>query len=212
MLPPMSAPAAADLTGAFSTGFALGGGLIVAIGAQNAYLLRMGLVRAHPTALALLAATIDTTLIALGLLGAGALLQAHPGWALAMRWAGAAFLAAYAVAALRRALRGGSMPAGDAPVVPLRQALLTLAGFSLLNPHVYLDTVVLVGAIGAQQPDALRPAFGMGAACASFVWFLSLTHGARWLAPVLATPRAWAVLDGLIGLTMAALALGLVRG
>lgn len=190
------------------TGFALGGGLIVAIGAQNAYLLRMGLARQHVAPLAFLAAALDAMLIACGLQGLGALIQAHPAWGQGMRWGGALFLIVYGGLACRRALQGSSLAAERDGVleVPLKQAMLTLLGFSLLNPHVYLDTVVLVGAVGAQHAGLDRLAFGLGACTASFVWFFSLAYGARLLAPVLATRRAWQVLDGLIGLTMFGLA------
>jgi len=201
-----------DLLQPALAGFALGGGLIVAIGAQNAYLLRMGAAHQHPTLLAFVAALVDSLLIACGLAGLGAVIQAHPQFAAVLRYGGAAFLAWYALQAARRAMTVEALDTGarQVPAVDARRAVLTLLGFSLLNPHVYLDTVVLVGAVGAQHVGSARWAFGIGACTASFVWFFALTHGARLLAPVLARPRAWRVLDGLIAMTMAVLALMLL--
>jgi L-lysine exporter family protein LysE/ArgO len=195
------------------SGFALGGGLIVAIGAQNAYLLRMGLARQHVGLLAFTAALLDGLLIVAGLLGLGRLIQANPSLAQTMRWGGALFLLGYGLLAAWRAWQGGSLEAqGSAEAVSARAALGTLMGLSLLNPHVYLDTVVLVGAIGARHAGSAKAWFGLGAVTASVVWFFSLAYGARLLAPWLATRRAWQVLDGLIALTMLALAASLILG
>jgi L-lysine exporter family protein LysE/ArgO len=207
-------------------GFLLCAGLIVAIGAQNAYLLRMGLVRLHVTPLALTAALLDAALIAAGLFGVGLLIEQHRGLAEGLRWCSAAFLAAYALGAARRAWRGssaterGTSAAGASPLrsvpvqaqaVPsLRRSIATLLAFSLLNPHVYVDTVLLIGAVGSPLPWPQRVGFGAGAAMASALWFFGLGHGARLLAPLLATRRAWQCLDGAIALTMAALAIGLL--
>jgi L-lysine exporter family protein LysE/ArgO len=196
------------------SGFALGGGLIVAIGAQNAYLLRMGLARQHVGLLAATAAALDGLLIVAGLLGLGALIKANPALAQAMRWGGALFLLGYGLLAAKRAWQGGSLETQGAVAnaVSARAALGTLLGLSLLNPHVYLDTVVLVGAIGARHAGSAKAWFGLGAVTASVVWFFSLAYGARFLAPWLATRRAWQVLDGLIALTMLALAASLILG
>jgi len=195
---------------AATTGLLLGGSLIVAIGAQNAYLLRMGLAKQHVGLLAAVAASVDALLISAGLLGLGALIEAAPrlGWAL--RWGGVVFLSAYAWAAARRAWTGSALGSGKVDTtVSAGKAVFTLLGLSLLNPHVYLDTVVLVGAIGARYFGAERLAFGAGAVMASFLWFFGLTWGARFLAPLLATPKAWQWLDGLIALTMLGLAVSL---
>lgn len=196
------------------SGSLLGGGLIIAIGAQNAYLLRMGLARQHVALLAGTAAVLDGVLILAGLLGLGALIEARPELAQAMRWAGALFLLGYGVLAARRAGSNESLDASAAAVPPVgaKQAVATLLGFSLLNPHVYLDTVVLVGAVGTRHAGAAKAWFGIGAVLASVLWFFSLTYGARWLAPWLATRRAWRVLDGLIALTMWSLAASLLWG
>jgi L-lysine exporter family protein LysE/ArgO len=195
---------------AATTGLLLGGGLIVAIGAQNAYLLRMGLARQHVWLLATVAAGVDALLISAGLLGLGALIEAAPRLAWGLRWGGVVFLSAYAWAAARRAWAGSALGTGKVDtMVSAGQAVFTLLGLSLLNPHVYLDTVVLVGAIGARYMGLDRLAFGCGAVLASFLWFFSLTWGARFLAPLLATPKAWQWLDGLIALTMLGLAASL---
>ncbi|WP_374349883.1 LysE/ArgO family amino acid transporter [Chitinimonas sp.] len=192
-------------------GFGLGASLIIAIGAQNAFVLRQGLQGAAPLLTALVCALCDAVLISAGLLGAGALINAHPGLA---RWAaifGALFLAAYGLRSFKAALHPGAIDAASGGgVTDWRKVVLTTLGFSLLNPHVYLDTVVLLGSIGAQFPAAQRFSFGLGAVCASFVWFFALALGARKLAPLFSRPVSWRVLDVLIGLTMWALAGSLV--
>lgn len=193
-------------------GLALGLGLIVAIGAQNAFVLRQGLRREQVGTVVLFCAAADALLIAAGVLGLGQALGRSPGLARALALGGAVFLAAYAWQALQRARRPQPLRAagGEQRLSP-SAAVAQAAAFTLLNPHVYLDTVLLVGSIGAQQPPALRGWFIAGASSASVLWFTALGYGARWLAPWFARPAAWRVLDALIGLTMAALAIGLVR-
>ena len=185
-------------------GFALGFSLILAIGAQNAFVLRQGLLRSHVLAVCLTCALSDAILIAAGVAGFGALTQAIPGLELAMRLLGAAFLIWYGARTLLSAWRGGQvMPTGQA-AGSLRTALLTCLALTWLNPHVYLDTVVLLGAVAAQYDDRLN--FALGAMTASFVFFFSLGYGARLLAPLFAKPRAWQVLDVIIGVVMWAIA------
>lgn len=193
-------------------GLMLSLGLIAAIGAQNAFLLRQGLKREHVGPLVLACISADTLLFAIGVGGLAGLIGQWPGLARALAGAGAAFLTVYGLRALWQARRPGHLAAaGAGPALSRRQALAQLAGFTLLNPHVYLDTVLLVGSVGAQQPGwAARGAFVAGAASASALWFTSLGYGARLLAPVFARPRAWQVLDALIGLMMLALAWPLV--
>lgn len=196
----------------FVQGLALSLGLIVAIGAQNAFVLRQGLRREHVGSVVLFCAAADAVLIAAGVLGMAQALGERPGLARALALAGAAFLALYGWQALRRAMQPHSLRAADGGAGLSRGAALAQAvAFTLLNPHVYLDTVLLVGSIGAQQPGALRGWFVAGASTASALWFTGLGFGARWLAPWFARPRAWQVLDGLIGLTMGVLAVLLVR-
>jgi L-lysine exporter family protein LysE/ArgO len=191
------------VTAAFA-GFALGFSLILAIGAQNAFVLRQGLLRSHVFAVCLTCALSDAVLIAAGVAGFGALTQLVPGLELAMRLLGAAFLIWYGARTFQSAWRGGqAMQAGEA-AGSLRKALLTCLALTWLNPHVYLDTVVLLGAVAAQYEDRLG--FALGAMTASFVFFFSLGFGARLLAPFFAKPRAWQVLDVIIGIVMWAIA------
>lgn len=191
-------------------GFALGLSLILAIGAQNAFVLRQGLLGQHVLAVCLICALSDALLITAGVAGFGALSASVPGLETAMRLLGAAFLTWYGARTLMAAWRGGeSLRAGEG-AGSLRRAVLTCLAFTWLNPHVYLDTVVLLGTVSAQYDDRLG--FGLGAATASFTFFFALGYGARWLAPVFARPAAWRVLDLVIGLTMWAIALNLLLG
>lgn len=200
--------------GAAGAGFMLAAGLIVAIGAQNAFVLRQGLVREHVGAIVLFCALADALLMALGVLGAGQALAAAPQLAALLAGGGALFLCAYGLRALARAWRPGRLEAAraDGRSGSSRGAVLAqVAAFTLLNPHVYLDTVLLVGAVGAQQPPALRAAFLAGACSASAVWFALLGYGARRLAPWFARPAAWRALDAAVGFTMLWLAAWLAR-
>ena len=191
-------------------GFGFSLALIVAIGAQNAFVLRQGLRREHVGAVVAICATADALLMTAGIAGLGALVAGVPVVLTAIRWGGAAFLLAYAVLAARRALRPAGLSPLDRPPAGLRATLLTCLAFTFLNPHVYLDTVVLLGAVAQQDPQ--RWVFGAGAAAGSVVWFAGLGLGARWLAPVLSRPGAWRVLDGLIAAVMTALAASLLLG
>jgi len=196
----------------FVQGLTLSFGLIVAIGAQNAFVLRQGLRREHVGSVVLFCAVADAVLIAAGVLGMAQALGERPALARALAGVGAAFLAAYGVQALRRARHAqGLAPAEGGGALGRGAALAQAAAFTLLNPHVYLDTVLLVGSVGAQQPAALRGWFIAGASSASFTWFLLLGYGARGLAPWFAQPRAWQLLDRLIGATMFVLAALLLR-
>jgi len=190
-------------------GFALSLTLILAIGAQNAFVLRQGLRREHVFWVCLTCALSDAVLIAGGVAGFGALATAVPWFETAMRYGGAAFLIWYGAQNALSAWRGGSamLADGHAPQ-SLTRILGTLLALTFLNPHVYLDTVVLIGSISAQYPD--RRAFGIGAVTASFVFFFTLGYGARLISPIFARPRSWQVLDALIALTMWAIALKLL--
>ena len=197
------------LSAAF-TGSALGLTLIVAIGAQNAFVLRQGLRREHVGVIVLLCAVADALLMAAGIAGLAGLLGAQPALARWLALGGAVFLTAYGLRALWRALRRAALRANaDQRPLSRAQAVVQALAFTLLNPHVYLDTVVLVGAVGAQHGDQ-RWWFCAGAAAASVVWFSALGYGARWLAPLFARPGASRVLDALIGATMLGLASALV--
>ena len=193
------------LSAAF-TGATLGLTLIVAIGAQNAFVLRQGLRREHIGAIVAFCALADALLIVAGVAGLSQLLGRRPLLAWWLTAGGAAFLFGYGLRALWRAARPDTLQAAGGTVsLSLAQALAQTAAFTLLNPHVYLDTVLLVGSVGAQMDDA-RWWFASGAAAASVLWFSALGYGARWLAPIFAQPRAWQVLDGLIGVVMLVLA------
>jgi len=195
------------------TGVLTGAGLIIAIGPQNAHVLRLGILRRRVLPTVLVCACVDAALIAAGLSGMGLLVQASPLLLQATALGGAVFLGWYGILAARRALHPQGMSldraAAAAPATMLAAVGAALA-FSLLNPHVYLDTVVLLGSIGSQQPPALRPWFGIGAATASFAWFFALGFGARHLAPLFARPLAWRVLDGAIAATLWTIAASLL--
>lgn len=191
----------------FTHGLLMSLALIVAIGAQNAYVLRQGLRREHVGTVVLFCAASDALLIAAGVAGMARALEGRPLLATVLSALGAAFLLWYGLQALWRARQGGSLQAGAGVGSASRAAVLAqAAAFTLLNPHVYLDTVLLVGSAGAAYEGARKLWFVAGAAMASAGWFVSLGFGARWLAPVFARPRAWQVLDTLIGLTMLLLA------
>ncbi|MCX6405484.1 MAG: LysE/ArgO family amino acid transporter [Propionibacteriales bacterium] len=205
------------------SGLGAGLALIVAIGAQNAFVLRQGLRREHVGLVVAVCALSDVVLVAVGVVGLGRLVESVPWFVDAARWGGAAFLAAYAVLALRRAATGpgaslevedeARRPAGGAVAVRVRSSAgrvgLTAVALTWLNPHVYLDTVVLLGSVAASHGDA-RGWFALGAMTGSVVWFTALGFGARHLGRWLREPRAWRLLDGTIGCVMLVLAAGLV--
>jgi L-lysine exporter family protein LysE/ArgO len=190
---------------AILAGFVLGGSLIIAIGAQNAFILKQGLLRRHVLPLALFCATSDAALILAGVAGFGAAIKAQPTLLVIVQWGGAAFLIWYGFTAFRRAMAEGRMEAEGAADLSLKAALAQCAAFTWLNPHVYLDTVVLVGGISATF-GADRWWYALGAASASFAWFFALAYGARLLTLVFRKPMAWRALDIGIGCVMWALA------
>lgn len=192
-------------------GFGLGLSLILAIGAQNAFVLRQGIRRSHVLAVCLTCAISDALLIAAGVAGFGTLTKAAPWIEPVMRWGGAAFLIAYGARAFLSAWRGGAaLEATGQGGEGLRGVLLTCLALTWLNPHVYLDTVVLLGAVSAQYEDRLS--FALGAMTASFVFFFTLGFGARRLAPLFARPVSWRLLDAGVGVLMWAIAATLIRG
>ncbi len=193
-------------------GFFLGGGLIVAIGAQNAFVLRQGLARRFVLMICLVCALSDATLIALGAAGIGTPVAGSPALLAAATIGGALFLAVYGVAAVRRAWSAGALQvAGSKRPADRVGALATCLAFTFFNPHVYLDTLVLIGGVSGTYADRDRIAFAGGAMAASFAWFFALGYGARALAPLFARPSAWRLLDLAIGAVMFVLAWGLVR-
>ncbi|WP_086996568.1 LysE/ArgO family amino acid transporter [Rhizobium sullae] len=192
------------------SGFFLGASLIIAIGAQNAFVLRQGLLRSHVFVICLICALSDALLIAAGVAGLGTLISHSPALISVVTLGGAIFLGVYAVMAFRRSLHPGVMKAGAPDGLSLKAAVATCLAFTFLNPHVYLDTVVLLGSLSAAYQGSDRIAYGAGAAVGSFLWFFGLGYGARLLQPVFAKPAAWRVLDVIIGIVMSLLAISLL--
>jgi L-lysine exporter family protein LysE/ArgO len=183
------------------TGFFTGIGLIIAIGAQNAFVLRQGLRREYVFPIVLFAALSDALLIVVGIAGLGALIQGFPLALEVIRYAGAAYLTWFGISALRRAMKPSSLEAASEGKGSLASALLSIAALTYLNPHVYLDTVILLGGVANQFSDD-RWVFGLGAATASFVWFFSLGYFAKFLSRFVSSPKFWRVLDSFIALVM----------
>lgn len=195
-------------------GFFLGASLIMAIGLQNAFVLRQGIKHSHIFATALTASLIDAGLIFAGVFGFGVLIEKAPLLLTILTYGGAAFLLVYGIRSFVKAFRPQTLDQNSAAGLlqkdGLKETILLLLGFSLLNPHVYLDTVVLIGGLSAAQGEVGKLWFGSGAATASFVWFFALAYGGKMLAPIFAKPRAWQILDIIIGMIMLAIAFGLI--
>lgn len=195
---------------AYLYGFGVSFSLILAIGAQNAFLLKQGLRREHVLPLVLVCACSDALLITVGVFGVTALTEVVPSFTPVMLWLGAAFLFVYGAFSFWRAWQGGSaLDPASGGATSLKAAVLFCLAITYLNPHVYLDTVLLIGA-AATRFECAEVAFWAGAVTSSFVFFFSLGYGARLLAPVMAKPGSWRVLELLIGCVMWAIALGLI--
>ncbi|WPO99148.1 LysE/ArgO family amino acid transporter [Pseudomonas sp. HR96] len=195
----------------YINGLLVAAGLIVAIGTQNAFVLAQSLRREHHLAVASLCVLCDALLVAAGVFGLATLLARNPALLAVARWGGVVFLVWYASKALRRAFaRQGLAQAGEAGSRALGAVLLSALAVTLLNPHVYLDTVLLIGSLGAQQ--TVPGAYVAGAASASLLWFFSLALAAAWLAPWLARPATWRLLDLLVAIMMLVVAGQLIRG
>lgn len=188
----------------YFNGLLVAAGLIVAIGAQNAFVLAQSLRREHHLPVAALCVTCDALLVAAGVFGLASLLAQSPLLLAVARWVGAAFLLWLGVQALRRALNPQALQQQDSGPRSRRAVLLAALAVTLLNPHVYLDTVLLIGSLGAQQP--VPGAYALGAASASLLWFFTLALGAAWLAPWLARPATWRLLDLAVAAMMLAVA------
>jgi L-lysine exporter family protein LysE/ArgO len=199
-----------EMLGAFAQGLALSAGLILAIGPQNAFILRQGVRRESVGPVVAISAFCDVALILAGAFGMAALFAAST-WFLALAtWGGAAFLAWYAISALRRAL--GPNAALETAEGGGAGAIAGAWALALLNPHVYLDTVVILGAVAGSFDDTpARASFAAGASLASIAWFVALGYGARGLAPIFAKPIAWRALDLFVAATMGFIAISLVR-
>lgn len=194
----------------FLTGFAMSAALIMAIGAQNLFVLRQGLKREHVGPIVLFCGCADAILIAAGVGGVGALLGAMPQLTLMLTIGGSAFLAWYGFKAFQRMMAPESMTVSAQGTLTMGRALGATAAFTFLNPHVYLDTVLLMGAAGSAHAPVLRPVFVAGAATASITWFAALGYGARILTPLFARPSAWKVLDAIVCIVMLTLAASLI--
>lgn len=201
-----------EVAAAAVEGFLLGLGLILAIGAQNAFVLRQGLKRAHVWTVTTICFLSDAILIGAGVMGLGSLIRAAPRLIEAVTIGGAAFLFVYGLLALRRALHPGALKAAADRELSRPAAVATTLAFTWLNPHVYLDTVVMLGSLSARHGLDGRLAFWAGGTVASAAFFYALGFGARLLAPIFARPGAWRLFDILIGLVMWAIAGSLLAG
>ena len=200
-----------ELINVFITAFVLAAGLIMAIGAQNAHVLRQGIAGHYVGITVILCAFFDTVLMTSGVFGFGWLLTQLPMLEDVARVGGAVFLLWYGSRCVRSAMAPLSSVSVESRVATsLPAAIATVSAFTLLNPHVYLDTVVLIGSIGGQYEGTARTVFAVGAFTASWVWFIALGYGARLVRPYFENPRAWQVLDGFIALVMFAIALSLL--
>jgi L-lysine exporter family protein LysE/ArgO len=198
-------------TNAFAQGWLMMAGLIVAVGAQNAFVLRQGLAQRHVGAVVMLCSASDALLIALGVFGMGTALSEAPLLRDLLRWAGALFVATYALRSGLRALRGGAvLAATSAARTGMAATVASTLALTYLNPHVYLDTIVLLGTVGAQQAGSARASFAAGAALASAMWFAALGYGASAVSPWLKRPAAWRAIDAGVAVVMAWVALQLV--
>lgn len=196
-------------------GFATSAGLIIAIGAQNAFVLKQGILKNHVFVTVVICAVLDALMISLGVGGFGEILSSNATLEAIARWGGIAFLTYYGFRSFRAVFHDESLKIdrGRGPLPNLKQSIITMSALTLLNPHVYLDTVVLLGSISAQYDDSLeRYYFGIGAIMASIVWFFCLGYGARFLGPLFQKPLSWKILDFLIGCTMWLIALTLFWG
>jgi len=195
----------------FFKGFAVASGLIVSIGAQNAFILKQGLKKEGVLLIVSLCFILDALLILLGVAGLGGIIAESKTLSLIATWGGFSFLFLYGLSSFRMAFKSRTMSISEdeqkSSVIKL--TLLTLA-LTLLNPHVYLDTVVLLGSISQQFNDAARYLFAGGAITMSFIWFYSIGFGARWLRPLFSSPKTWRILDTIIGVMMWSIALSLI--
>ena len=197
---------------AFLKGFGAGSGLIIAIGAQNAFVLSQGIKKNHYILIPLICAFCDGLLITLGVTGTGVFLASSRTLSLIAGIGGAVFLFLYGIRSFKSVLAGGSLSPEDKTGPSLKTAILTTLAVTLLNPHVYLDTVVLLGTLSSQFNPPANLYFGAGAVMASFFWFFSLSLGGRILAPVFVKEFSWKVMNSLVGITMWAIALSVLKG
>ncbi len=192
-------------------GFGIGSSLIIAIGSQNVFVLRQGIKRKHVFLTAFISSCLDIILITVGVAGLGTLISRSPILITAAIWGGAIFLTVYGFLAFQNVFKTRTMPDPSSKAhSSAKKVILLTAAFSLLNPHVYLDTVVLLGSVGAHFPYGQRPSFILGASIASFVWFFLLAYGASWMTPLFKKPITWKCLDASVGIIMWSIAVSLI--
>jgi L-lysine exporter family protein LysE/ArgO len=194
----------------FIQGFGTGGGLIVAIGAQNAFVLSQGVRKNHPVTIALICILCDAVFITAGVAGFGEAVSTNPSLSQWVSWGGAAFLLYYGWGSLRSAIRGGTLDSSDQVVGSLKSVIFATMAVTLLNPHFYLDTVILLGGISSQFQGESRLFFWAGSISASTLWFLCLSIGGRMLAPLFKKRISWRILDSLVCVTMWTIAVSLI--
>ncbi len=193
-------------------GFIMGAGLIIAIGAQNAFVLKQGIAGNHRSTIAWICALSDALLIFLGITGMGFLFNSHPIITRTVSIAGALYLSWFSIRCFRSAINGESMDINGKSFsgLTLKNAIITTLALTYLNPHVYLDTVVMLGGFGAARPPEIRPFFGLGAVSASFIWFFSLAYSGKIIAPLFRKQISWRILDTVIGFIMIYIAVKLI--
>jgi len=196
----------------FLTGLLLGGSLIIAIGSQNAFVLKQGLLRSHVFIICLICALSDTLLITIGTTGIGKIIEKYPDWLKAITWFGAIYLFIFGITSFRAALSNQTLDAASTDSTQnIKVIISTVLALTFLNPHVYLDTVLLIGSIASPYAQSERLYFTLGAISASFLWFFSLGYGARLLIPLFKKASAWKILNILIGIIMWWIAYSLLR-
>lgn len=202
-----------DILFSLLKGFSASSGLIIAIGAQNAFVIRQGLRREHLLLTALMCSLIDAVLIVFGVVGFGYYISEYPLLIELTKYFAAVFLFIYGLIALRSAFKKNSLRSSvdECSAISLRRIIVSLLAFSLLNPHVYLDTVILLGSIASQQPVHEQKYFALGAIGASFAWFFSITFGAHLLAPFFQKENSWRIIDGLIAIIMWVIAFNILN-
>ncbi len=190
----------------FLKGFGTGSGLIIAIGAQNAFVLSQGVKKSHYILIPLICSICDALLIFLGVNGMGTILSSSRSLSLIAGFGGAGFLLIYGIASFKSVFKGEALTCNQGALTSPKTAILTTLAVSLLNPHVYLDTVVLLGSIASRFKEPGNLIFGAGAVLASFIWFFSLSLGGKLLSPLFARKSSWRILNTLVGITMWAIA------
>ncbi len=187
----------------FLTGLLIGGSLIIAIGAQNAYVLKQGLLKSHIFIICLICALSDAILIAIGTSGVGKIVENHPEWLRIITWLGAIYLTVYGLSSIRASFNSETLKAASQNSKQNTKTIITtVLALTFLNPHVYLDTVLLIGSVASPYTDNDHYYFTFGAISASFIWFFSLGYGARLLLPIFARPASWRILNIVIALIM----------